>query len=59
MDFSPAHKDKVLATTCEDGTCILWAWERQLQIAALELPAGAFAMFHSVRLLERAFREGF
>lgn len=40
LDFSPAHKDKVLAATCEDGSCTLWAWERQLQIAVLDLPQG-------------------
>lgn len=40
LDFSPAHKDKVLAATCEDGSCSLWAWERQLQIATLDLPPG-------------------
>lgn len=47
LDFSPAHKDKVLATTCEDGSCILWAWERQLQIAILELPQGMH-LLHSL-----------
>ncbi|BDA49251.1 probable prolactin regulatory element-binding protein [Coccomyxa sp. Obi] len=40
LDFSPAHKDKVLAATCEDGSCSLWAWEQQLQIAILDLPQG-------------------
>ncbi|CAL8464126.1 g3661 [Coccomyxa elongata] len=40
LDFSPAHKDKVLVATCEDGSCSLWAWERQLQIATLDLPQG-------------------
>ena len=40
VDFSPAHKDKVLAATCEDGSCTLWAWEKQLQIASLDLPQG-------------------
>ena len=45
LDFSPAHKDKVLAATCEDGSCSLWAWEQQLQIAVLDLPQGESPLF--------------
>ncbi|KAK9814839.1 hypothetical protein WJX72_012445 [[Myrmecia] bisecta] len=40
VDFSPVHRNKVLATTCESGSCVLWHWEKGQQIAALELPAG-------------------
>ena len=40
LDFSSAHGNKVLATTCEDGTCVLWEWASGTQIAAVDLPSG-------------------
>ncbi|KAK9832796.1 hypothetical protein WJX81_001956 [Elliptochloris bilobata] len=40
LDFSPAHSDKVLATTSEDGACVLWAWDAGVRAEQLELPPG-------------------
>lgn len=31
----------MLATTSEDGACVLWAWESGVQVERLELPPGA------------------
>ncbi|KAK9808182.1 hypothetical protein WJX73_005830 [Symbiochloris irregularis] len=39
IDFSPGHKDKVLVTTCEDGTCTLWQTDTGMRITSLSLPA--------------------
>ncbi|KAK9868382.1 hypothetical protein WJX84_002942 [Apatococcus fuscideae] len=38
VDFSPAHRSRILAATAEDGTCALWHWERGEQVAVMELP---------------------
>ncbi len=40
VDFSPAHRNRILAATAEDGTGALWHWERGQQVAVLELPPG-------------------
>ena len=40
VDFSPAHRSRILAATAEDGTCALWHWERGEQVAVMELPPG-------------------
>ncbi|KAK9844529.1 hypothetical protein WJX74_003654 [Apatococcus lobatus] len=38
VDFSPAHRNRILAATAEDGTGALWHWERGQPVASLELP---------------------
>jgi WD40 repeat protein len=40
VDFSPAHHHRVLVTTGEDGSCILWEWQSGEQILRLALPGG-------------------
>ena len=40
VDFSPAHRNRILAATAEDGTGALWHWERGQPVASLELPPG-------------------
>ena len=40
VDFSPAHHNRVLATTCEDGSCVLWEWSTRRRLTTLQLPAG-------------------
>lgn len=47
IDFSRAHAhNKVIAVTCEDGTCSLWIWSEQMCVENLVLPpelaGGAF-----------------
>ena len=41
LDFSRAHKDRVLVSACEDGSCSLWETETGDCLTTLELPAGA------------------
>ena len=40
VDFSGGHQQRVVAVTCEDGSCSLWDWERGLQLLKLALPEG-------------------
>jgi hypothetical protein len=40
VDFSGGHQHRVVAATCEDGSCSLWDWERGLQLLKLALPEG-------------------
>jgi hypothetical protein len=40
VDFSGGHQQRVVAVTCEDGSCSLWDWERGLQLLRLALPEG-------------------
>ena len=41
VDFSPAHQNRVVATTCEDGSCVLWEWSTRRRLSTLQLPPGA------------------
>ena len=43
VDFSGGHQQRVVAATCEDGSCSLWDWERGLQLLKLALPEGGHA----------------
>lgn len=38
--LTQADPVQVLATACEDGSCILWHWSDGTQIDQLQLPAG-------------------
>ena len=40
VDFSPAHQSRVVATTCEDGSCVLWEWRSRRRLSNLQLPTG-------------------
>ena len=40
LDFSRAHRDRVLITCCEDGSCSLWETETGTRLSSLELPEG-------------------
>lgn len=44
VDFSPAHRNRILAATAEDGTGALWHWERGQPVASLELPPGPLCL---------------
>ena len=44
VDFSAGHHNRVLCTTCEDGSCVLWEWEKGEQITRLALPAGGWSV---------------
>ena len=41
LDFSRAHKDRVLVGCAEDGSCSLWETQAGTQLSRLELPEGA------------------
>ena len=43
VDFSPTHQNRVLASTCEDGSCVLWEWSSRRRLFTLQQPAGASA----------------
>ncbi len=47
VDFSPTHQNRVLATTCEDGSCVLWEWSTRRRLFTLQLPAGMGALRHN------------
>ena len=44
VDFSPAHQNRVVATTCEDGSCVLWEWRTRQRLSSLQLPPGALTL---------------
>ena len=53
IDFSRAHKDKVLVTTCEDGSCSLWETDTGNCLTTLELPAGVLYLAACCKHLQK------